>query len=587
MKYLLCGINAKYIHSNLAIFCLKSYAEKYGAQTASIEIKEYTINHYVEDILQDLYLEKADVVIFSCYIWNISFVRELAAELKKVSPKLKIWVGGPEVSYSSEKFLRDNPAVDLVMLGEGEQVFTALTARMERGGLTENGEDMPTGVTWRTEEGTDQTATTGFAPVMDLNRLPFVYEDFRLFEHKIIYYETSRGCPFSCSYCLSSVDKRVRLRALDKVLPELQRFLDAGVSQVKFVDRTFNCNKAHAMAIWRYIHEHDNQVTNFHFEIAADLLDEEAMALFAQMRPGLIQLEIGVQSTHQETIREICRHSDEEKVFAHVDRVHAMGNIHQHLDLIAGLPGESYAQFKQSFNDLFIHRPDELQLGFLKVLKGTVMEQKVPEYGLVYRSEPPYEVLSTKWISYEELICLKGVEELVETYYNSGQFAATLRYVIPFFDSPFAFFEQFSLSYRSKGCHKMNYNRLGKYENLRNFLKEQEGGLPYLDEIMLLDMYRREKMKARPAWDGELSHWRKETKEIYRSRGSELFPQEWAENCYDSKKAANSSHIEAFSFDVEKFLEEGILEEKQCWCLFDYSRRSPLDKNARICVVAR
>lgn len=585
MKYLLCGINAKYIHSNLAIFCLKSYAEKYGTPTASIEIKEYTINHYVEDILQDLYMEKADVVIFSCYIWNISFVRELAAELKKVSPHLKIWVGGPEVSYASEEFLRNNPAVDLVMLGDGEQVFTALTTQMENGDRMERKENMPAGVSWRIKGG--EIASTGFAPVMDLDLLPFVYEDFRLFAHKIIYYETSRGCPFSCSYCLSSVEKRVRLRSLDKVLPELQRFLEAKVPQVKFVDRTFNCNKAHAMAIWRYIHEHDNQVTNFHFEIAADLLDEEAMELFAQMRPGLIQLEIGVQSTHQETIREICRRSDEEKVFAHVDRIHAMGNIHQHLDLIAGLPGESYAQFKQSFNDLFLHEPDELQLGFLKVLKGTVMEQKAQEYGLVYRSEPPYEVLSTKWISYEELIWLKGIEELVEMYYNSGQFTATLRYVIPSFACPFTFFSQFSLSYRSKGCHKMNHTRLGKYENLRNFLKGQGKDLPFLDEIMLLDMYRREKMKARPVWADDLPLRRKEMKDLYRSRGNELFPQEWEENNYDSKKAANHSHMEAFSFDVEKFLQDGIVQKKPCWCLFDYNRRSPLDKNARICVIAR
>ena len=506
MRYLLCGINAKYIHSNLAIFCLKAYAEANGLARAEYVIKEYTINHYVENILQDIYEEKADVVVFSCYIWNISYVRELAEELKKVSPQVKIWVGGPEVSYHAERFLQENPAVDLVMQGEGEETFTVLVTRAEQGaGVAWHRislEDMPAGVAWRDAADGQQTVihNTGFAPVMDMDAIPFVYEDFHLFEHKIIYYESSRGCPFSCSYCLSSVDKSVRFRSLSKVLPELQWFLDAGVPQVKFVDRTFNCNKNHAMAVWRYICEHDNGVTNFHFEISSDLLDEEELNLFAQMRPGLIQLEIGVQSTNPPTIEAIHRKMNLERLFENVDRVHALGNIHQHLDLIAGLPWEGYEQFRKSFNDLFAHQPDQLQLGFLKVLKGTCMEAEAERHSICYRSKPPYEVLSTRWLSYDEIIRLKGIEELVELYYNSGQFSCTLRYVMPQFKSPFDFFEQFSLSYRRKGCHKMNYNRMGRYQILKDFLEEQGVSLPFQDEVLLFDMYLRENMKSRPAW---------------------------------------------------------------------------------------
>lgn len=579
MRYILCGINAKYIHSNLAIFCLSAYAKKYGPITAEYKIKEYTINHYVENILQDLYEEKGDVVIFSCYIWNISYVRELAEELKKVSPQVKIWVGGPEVSYHAEQFLKENPAVDLVMQGEGEKTFVSLVEQEE----SSNDEKiMPPGVAWRNKE----LYNTGFAPVMDLDTIPFVYEDFHLFEHKIIYYESSRGCPFSCSYCLSSVDRSVRFRSLSKVLPELQRFLDAEVAQVKFVDRTFNCNKKHAMAIWQYITEHDNGITNFHFEISSDLLDEDAMDVFSKMRPGLIQLEIGVQSTNPETICAIHRKMNLDVLFENVDRVHALGNIHQHLDLIAGLPYESYEQFRQSFNDLFAHKPDQLQLGFLKVLKGTCMEAEATKYGICYRSQPPYEVLATQWLSYDAIICLKGIEELVEMYYNSGQFSCILNYVIPQFSSPFDFFEQFSLSYRRKGCHKMNYNRMGKYQILKDFLQEQEIHLPYQEEILLLDMYLRENMKSRPSWACDLSDFRQECKEIYKNHGAELFPKEWANGTYDSKKAANKSHMEKFHFDAVRLLEEGVLEEKVCFCLFDYSRRDPRNKNARITTIS-
>lgn len=650
MRFLLCGINAKYIHSNLAIFSLKAYADRKKIPGAEIILKEYTINNYVEDILQDLYEEKADVVIFSCYIWNISFVRELAAELKKVSPAVKIWAGGPEVSYAANKFLMENPAFDLIMQGEGEEVFSELIrltveekcrikdvykqseSKKVLSGIVEKrysiegkqavkeekdiedkhfaGEDnvYPTNyidmsklqklqgiAVWdfsgeaalgNAESNIGNKTkiiNTGFATLMNMDTIPFVYEDFHLFEHKILYYETSRGCPFCCSYCLSSVDKTVRFRSLPIVKKELDAFLEAKVPQVKFVDRTFNCNRQRAIDIWSYLVEHDNGITNFHFEISSDLLGEEELELFAKMRPGLIQLEIGVQSTNGETVDAIHRHMDLEKLFHYVDRVHALGNIHQHLDLIAGLPYENYERFGVSFDDLYAHKPDQLQLGFLKVLKGTVMEEEVKKYNILYRNQPPYEVLGTKWLSYDEIILLKGVEELVELYYNSGQYTLTLKYAVPFFESPFRFYEMFSAWYRGKSYHKLNHNRLEKYNILREFLREHidENEWDTLDEIMIYDMYLRENVKGRPAWAKDTAQYKKEWKALYREQGEKLFPEDVQAGIYDSKRAANQSHIEVFEIDIKKFEQSGQVEKKQVFCLFDYSRRNPLNRAAR------
>lgn len=650
MRFLLCGINAKYIHSNLAIFSLKAYADRKKIPEAEIILKEYTINNYVEDILQDLYEEKADVVIFSCYIWNISFVRELAAELKKVSPDVKIWAGGPEVSYAANKFLMENPAFDLIMQGEGEEVFSELIrltvekkcrikdvykqseSKKVLSGIVEKrysierkqavkeekdiedkyfaGEDnvYPTnyidmsklqklqGIAVRDFSGEaalgnaesnignkTKIINTGFATLMDMDTIPFVYEDFHLFEHKILYYETSRGCPFCCSYCLSSVDKTVRFRSLPIVKKELDAFLEAKVPQVKFVDRTFNCNRQRAIDIWSYLVEHDNGITNFHFEISSDLLGEEELELFAKMRPGLIQLEIGVQSTNGETVDAIHRHMDLDKLFHYVDRVHELGNIHQHLDLIAGLPYENYERFGCSFDDLYAHEPDQLQLGFLKVLKGTMMEEEVKKYSILYRNQPPYEVLGTKWLSYDEIILLKGVEELVELYYNSGQYTLTLKYAVPFFESPFRFYEMFSAWYRGKGYHKLNHNRLEKYNILREFLREHidENEWDTLDEIMLYDMYLRENVKGRPAWAKDTAQYKKEWKALYREQGEKLFPEDVQAGIYDSKRASNQSHIEVFEINIKKFEQSGQVEKKQVFCLFDYSRRNPLNRAAR------
>ena len=464
MKFLLAAINAKYIHSNPGVYSLRAFART-KIPGADIEIGEYTINHQMDLILQDIYRRKPDFIGFSCYIWNISYIMEIVRDIKKVLPEAEIWLGGPEVSYDAKKVLTREPDVRGIMRGEGELTFTELVrayrqrektsvpdgytgesfrgqAKEETSGCAENtrmpenaeGENAHSdrldlsqipGITYRAAN--CEIEEHGPQRLLSLDEIPFYYDDMAGFENRIVYYESSRGCPFSCSYCLSSIDKTVRFRSLDLVLPELQFFLDHKVPQVKFVDRTFNCKREHTLGIWRYLVEHDNGITNFHFEVSADIFDEEELELIGRMRPGLIQLEIGVQSTNPDTIREIHRHMDLVKLKRAVDRVYDYRNTHQHLDLIAGLPYENYESFMRSFDDVYRMRPDQLQMGFLKVLKGSYMEEQVAAYDLKYRGIPPYEVLSTKWLPYSDVIRLKGVEDMVEVYYNSGQFPTTMK----------------------------------------------------------------------------------------------------------------------------------------------------------------
>ena len=471
MKILLCAVNAKYIHSNLAVYSIRANAGEYRDQ---IELGEYTINQYVEEILQDIYKKKPDLIAFSCYIWNIRHIRELIRELRKVLPNVPIWLGGPESSYDAKGLLENYPEVTGVLVGEGEETFYQLCKYYD--GKLKSLEEVH-GIAYRKD---GEVIVKSYAFVKELSSLKFAYEDFQDFEHKIIYYESSRGCPFSCSYCLSSIDKSVRFRSLEQVKTELQIFIDAKVPQVKFVDRTFNCKVSHAMAIWQYIYENDNGITNFHFEVAADLITEEELELFAKMRKGLIQLEIGVQSTNEATICEIRRKMNFDKVAEIVTKVKNLENIHQHLDLIAGLPNEDYESFGKSFDDVFALKPEQLQLGFLKVLKGSYMYENRTAYGLVYRSEPPYEVLSTNWVSYDEMIRLKGIEQMVELYYNSHQYDRTLETVLEGEHSAFGFFESLADDYRAKGYHLMNHSRKEKYYILKDFLERRN---PQMGEV--------------------------------------------------------------------------------------------------------
>ena len=549
MKILLAACNAKYIHSNLAVYDLQAYASDYADH---IVLKEYTINQQKDDIMRDIYLEHPDVVCVSCYIWNISFVKELMADLIKILPGADFWAGGPEVSYDAEKFLTENSEFKGVMVGEGEETFKELAGYyVEKN--PQNLKDM-TGICYK--DG-DRIIHNGWRQIMDLSSIPFIYKDLSEFKNRIIYYESSRGCPFSCSYCLSSIDKKLRFRDTETVKKELQFFIDNKVPQVKFVDRTFNCKHDHAMAIWKYINEHDNGVTNFHFEISADLLREEELQEMSTMRPGLIQLEIGVQSTNPDTIKAIHRTMDFEKLKGIVDRIHSFGNIHQHLDLIAGLPYEDYDSFRHSFNDVYALKPQQLQLGFLKVLKGSHMMEMCKEYGIVYKTQEPYEVLSTKWLDYDHVLKLKTVENMVEVYYNSGQFQNTLEYLENFFPDAFSIYERLGSFYMEKGYGDVSHTRMRRYEILLEFLEDvPEISMDQVKDQMIYDLYLRENLKSRPGFARDQKPFERQIWD-FRKR----------------EKVAKNAHVEVFA--------DGTV------LLFNYADRDPLTNNAHVTDVTK
>ncbi len=585
MKVLLAAINAKYIHSNLGIYSLKTYGEKmlkeWGlAEQAEISLAEYTINHQMEQILQDIYKRKPDVIGFSCYIWNISYVKMILADIKKVLPDVKIWAGGPEVSYHGEAFLKEEPAVDLVMMGEGEITFAHFLKALLEG---EDLKQVP-GLMVRNADGT--FTDTGFRQVMDMSQIPFPYAfmDMKELEHRIIYYESSRGCPFSCAYCLSSIDKKLRFRSLDLVLPELEWFLQAKVPQVKFVDRTFNCKKSHAMAIWQYIRDHDNGVTNFHFEIAADLLDKDELDLLSTMRPGLVQLEIGVQSTNEKTLEAIRRKTDIEEIREITETINSWHNIHQHLDLIAGLPWEDLESFKKSFNDVYEMEPEQLQLGFLKVLKGSYMEELIPDCDLLYSAAPPYEVLCTKWLSYGDVLELKDIEEMTEVHYNSRQFTCTLKELEKEFDTPYEMFSFMAGYYNKNHLFGISHSRIARYEILWKIIQErlekngkcetqgkpENGGvsekLEQYRDLLMTDLYLRENVKSRPTFARDLSSSKDFVREFFQKE--EKTPEHLSGyEGYDSRQMAKMAHLEP--------LRDGT------YLLFDYKKRDPLSYNAR------
>lgn len=596
MKFLLAAINAKYIHSNPGVYSLRAFART-KIPGADIEIGEYTINHQMDLILQDIYRRKPDFIGFSCYIWNISYIMEIVRDVKKVLPEVEIWLGGPEVSYDAKKVLTREPDVCGVMRGEGELTFTELVrAYLKREELCAASLDLDhiPGITYRAESG--EVVERGPQRLLSLDEIPFYYDDMAGFENRIVYYESSRGCPFSCSYCLSSIDKTVRFRSLDLVLPELQFFLDHKVLQVKFVDRTFNCKRGHTLGIWRYLVEHDNGITNFHFEVSADIFDEEELELIGKMRPGLIQLEIGVQSTNPDTIKEIHRHMDLVKLKQAVDRVYDYRNTHQHLDLIAGLPYENYESFMRSFDDVYRMRPDQLQMGFLKVLKGSYMEEQVAAYDLKYRGIPPYEVLSTKWLPYSDVIRLKGVEDMVEVYYNSGQFPATMKLLEKKFVRPSEIFTSLAEYYEKNGLTGISHSRLARYEILYGFLEgkgvkveqstpaaedpagtEQKTGVKAAEtavkltladfrDSLMYDLYVRENIKSRPSFASDQSPYKKEVREFFMAE--EESPQ-WLTDYagFGSKQMAKMAHLE--------HMEDGT------FVLFDYKNRDPLSGNAR------
>ena len=567
MKIFLTAINAKYIHSNLAVYSLRAYAKDYQDQ---IVIGEYTINNRVDYILEQIYKAKPDVLCFSCYIWNMDYVEELITEYHKLCPEVPIWVGGPEVSYEVETFLAEHPQVTGVMIGEGERTFKQLCKYyVNRAGSLEE----IRGIAFRDQD----SGKTIFTPVqepMNMSDIPFCYDHIENFENRIIYYESSRGCPFNCSYCLSSIDKKLRFRDIELVKKELAFFIEKKVPQVKFVDRTFNCRHDHAMEIWRFVKEHDNGITNFHFEISADLLNEEELALIHDMRPGLIQLEIGVQSTNETTIREIHRTMKLELLKDIVRKIQSGENIHEHLDLIAGLPYEDYATFAKSFDEIYALKPNQLQLGFLKVLKGSYMYEHAAEYEIVYHEKTPYEVMKTKWLSFDDVLKIKQVEEMLEVYYNSGQFEITMKVMEPLFESAFAMFQEFGAFYEEKGYFGMSHSRIRRAEILLEFMREQKSEdavLQMLEESLTFDLYYRENCKSRPFWAPSPAEFKEQTR-------------------YYCKNGVKS-HVEPFHYRFPEKSKKALNEiptrlKQPVYMLFDYENRDPLDHQAHVTEVA-
>ncbi len=571
MKILLVGINAKYIHSNLAIYSLRSYARKYledmeeneKKDNVVIEISEYTINQTAAQIIQNIYKARPDMICISCYIWNVTMVQKIVPELHKLLYRVPVWLGGPEVSFDLEWQMQRFPTVTGIMYGEGERIFAELIAayaERKNGSFSEIN-----GIVYRDTEA--RVIINPPAEIMDLDGLPFPYEDIEAFQHRIIYYETSRGCPYSCAYCLSSVEKKLRYRSSDKVYAELQIFLDAGVKQVKFVDRTFNCNHSHAVGILRYIKEHDNGVTNFHFEVAGDLLTQEEIMLIGSLRPGLVQLEIGVQSTNEQTLRAIRRKTDLKLLKFNIRKLLKNGNVHLHLDLIAGLPFENMDSFIRSFNEVYQMGGHELQMGFLKLLHGTPMMRMKEEHDIVCTDFPPYEVLCTKALSYEDVLRLKAVEEMLEIYHNSGQFRLTERFLLSvagaddpadcdsLFASPFDFYAGLADYYEKNNYPVICSSRERRYVILLEFLTEyfdkiKENSDNIFDtvrELLTVDYYLRERAKARPSFAPD----EKEQYEKMKETGADSIADRKTEY-RDWLRAVYKKHAEQLNLDVKQ-----------------------------------
>lgn len=583
MKILLLAINSKYIHSNLAVYSLRAYAAERGLDD-NIEIAEYTINNRHDEVLEGVYKRKPDVLAVSCYIWNIDFVKGLLRDFHNICPKVPIWLGGPEVSYSAEKILEELPFVTGVMVGEGEETFSEVMfcyANHEETGIynisgTVIREQVKDNILYK---------TNSLQPVLDMDTIPFAYKDLQQFENRIIYYESSRGCPFNCSYCLSSVEKKLRFRSLEKVFEELKILIDNNVKQVKFVDRTFNCKHDRTLAIWNFIKEHDNGITNFHFEVSADLLNDEELNLLAGMRPGLVQLEIGVQSANPDTLRSINRTTDMERLKANVAAIYKARNIHQHLDLIAGLPYENLKSFRESFRTVYEMKPDQLQLGFLKVLSGTQMARDSEEHEIVYSVLPPYEVMHTRWLSYDDILLLKGVEEMVEIYYNSGQFSTGIRYLEKFYVNSFDLYKELSDYYEENLLKDRPHARIDRYNILLGFaetiVKENEGmDLQYFRECLLFDLYLRDNLKSRPPFMPELLGDKEIIRLFYMSEAEQFkYLPHNKYYAYNSKQLAGMTHMEKYSFNPYTGERENI------YILFDYKTRNPLSYEAAVILI--
>lgn len=569
MKIVLTAVNAKFIHSSLALRSLKKYAGKYSD---NVFLKEFTINQDTDFILDEIYKEKPDVVGFSCYIWNMGIIAEVVENLKKILPKTIIILGGPEVSYEAENVLLENSSADMVIRGEGEVTFLELcTYFVDKEGSLSTID----GITYRDENG--NILSTPKRKAVNLDDIPFVYDDITDLKNRIIYYETQRGCPYNCQYCLSSIESGVRFLSEDRVKSDLKFFLDNKVKQVKFVDRTFNCNKKHAMMIWKYIMDNDNGVTNFHMEITADIMDNEILDLLKPARKGLFQFEIGVQSTNPNTIDAIKRNTSFDGLTDIVKKIKDMGNIHEHLDLIVGLPYEDYNSFRNSFNEVYDLEPEQLQIGFLKLLKGSGLRRDAEKYGIVYRSRPNYEVLYTKELTYGEISRLKLLEEMVETYYNSGKALNTIQFITKIYTTPFDFFQDLGDYWEKMQYHTLSHSKMELFTIMYDFALQSEilrDKIDIIKELLRFDIFAGDNVKTIPEkLSSEFCYNKDKVSAFYRNEEN---IEKYTPNLKDflAQQISRMCHIEVFKYDVLDISSDMVEEETAV--LFNYYKKDEI-----------
>ncbi|EHK2387367.1 DUF4080 domain-containing protein [Clostridium perfringens] len=544
MKILLTAINSKYIHSNLAVRYLKAFTKDLDFQG---DIKEFSINDRVENILEGIIEEKPDVVAFSCYIWNMEFVNRLAELIKLVDPNIEILYGGPEVSYEGKEFL-ENHEGEYVIVGEGEKTFREFVLyKLGEGKI----EDIK-GLNYKRD---GKVFENPKRPEMDMNELVFPYTYEEDINNKIVYYEASRGCPFKCKYCLSSVMHGVRFLDVERVKKELKYFMERGLKLVKFVDRTFNCNREYTVELLKYLSEQDTE-TRFHFEVAADLLTEEQIEILNNAPKGRFQLEVGVQTTNNEVLHNINRYITYENIKEKVLKVAAGKNVMQHLDLIAGLPGEDLESFKKSFNDVHAIRPDEIQLGFLKLLKGSSMREEAEKWGIVYSPYAPYEIIRSKDISYEELLLLKKVEAMVDKYYNSCKFNNVIKFFLNIYDKPFDFYYDLAMFFEEKGNFKRSIGNVEYYKILLDFYLEKIGGEDegLFKEVLKFDYLCFNKKKWLPDF-------------LVRTITKE--DEQNIKDSFDRQMPFKKAHIEKFEIDIINYIKNGEINFEPKYLIFD------------------
>lgn len=572
MKVILTTLNSKFIHSSLSIRYLKSYCK----DLLDIKLMEFTINQNLEYILGEIYKEKPDIVGFSTYIWNREETLRICEALKIVAPHIKILLGGPEVSFDSKELMEECSYVDFIIAGEGEIAFRDFLE------TTIKGEDYSkvNGLIYRQDEHILKNPPGKTIESLDDIPSPYMYYGDDL-KNKIVYYESSRGCPFNCQFCLSSTIKGVRYFSLNRVKEDLENLISRKVMQVKFVDRTFNANKKYAMEIMKFIMDKDPENMNFHFEVTAHLLDEEMLEFIKTAKPGLFQFEIGVQSTNPETIDAVGRTTDFEKLKEVSKKIKSFGNIHQHLDLIAGLPYEGYGSFKNSFNDVYHIGPEKIQLGFLKLLRGSGLRRDRDKYGFKFLDKPPYEVLENNYISYGEMLRLKGIEDLVEKYYNEGYFRNTIEYIVAKkYPTAFDFFEGFLDFWEEREYHKVNHSRFRLYEILWDFIEERKfDNKDIIGELMKYDFAFNNPNPNIPKFLNRLDQ------ELIQKNKHEILKDEGLLNevlCHlkalPTKRVIKNVHIESFIIDVLKFIKNNYNLDKEIirptYILFEYTSNS-------------